>query len=277
MAKKKTFTYRLLGAGPSKASPYIEIPFDTVAFFGTKARVPVKVTVNGVELAMSLAPMGGHHVLGFRRELAERAKIAVGDTVRVTIEHDEAPRTVEAPADLAAALAKNAAANKAWQALAPSHRREHADAILSAKKPETRARRIEKTLAMLTTTGKPARPAPSEKPLAARLHVKPGSKVAVLAAPKGFSLGVPTTRSPKGADVVLLFAKTRAVLKTWLPKLKGVTGALWIAYPKTTSGVKTDLTRDVGWEALERAGLSPVTQVAVDATWSALRFRPWRK
>jgi hypothetical protein len=49
--------------------------------------------------------------------------------------------------------------------------------------------------------------------------------------------------------------------------------ALWIAYPKKTPGMKTDLSRDVGWEDVERASLSAVTQVAVDETWSALRFR----
>jgi len=158
--EKKTFSYTLLGTGPNKAFPYIELPFDTVAFFGTKARVPVRVTIHGAEMQMSLAPMGGRHVLGFRRELAECAKIKVGDTVRVTIERDDAPRTVEAPPELAKALRTNAAAKRAWQALAPSHQREHAEAILSAKRPETRARRVEKAMEMLTTTGKPARPAP---------------------------------------------------------------------------------------------------------------------
>lgn len=271
---KKTFRYTLLGTGPNKAFPYIEVPFDTVEAFGTRARVPVKVTINGVELPMSLAPMGGRHVLGFRRELAERAGIKVGDTIRVTIEKDDAPRTVAAPPDLVRAFRGNAEAKRAWDALAPSHRREHAEAILSAKKPETRQRRVEKTIEMLTTQGKPSRPTPSSKPLATRMHVKPGIKVAVLNAPKGFALGVPTSASTKQADVVLLFAKDRAALKAALPKVRAAGDAvLWIAYPKTTSGVKTDLTRDVGWDAIEREGFAAVTQVSVDETWSALRFR----
>ncbi|HVH47549.1 MAG TPA: hypothetical protein VM925_34675 [Labilithrix sp.] len=130
-------------------------------------------------------------------------------------------------------------------------------------------------MTMLTTTGKPARPLPSTKPLATRLRIEQGAKVAVLASPEGFDLGVSTSSTPKGADVVLLFAETRAVLGKWGPKLKTLPAStvLWIAYPKTTSGRKTDLTRDVGWEAMERAGLRAVTQVAVDETWSALRFR----
>ena len=121
-----------------------------MAFFGTRARVPVKVTVHGVTMPMSIAPMGGKHVLGFRRELAEQAKIKVGDTVQVTIEADTTERTIEAPEDLARAFRKNAAAKRAWDALAYTHKREHAQAITSAKKPETRARRIEKTLEMLS-------------------------------------------------------------------------------------------------------------------------------
>ena len=145
------------------------------------------------------------------------------------------------PPELAKALKANATARRAWDALSYSHRREHAEAVAEAKKPETRARRIEKTLAMLTTTGKPARPAPSAKPLATRLHIKPGMKVAVLSAPRGFSLGVPSSPATKGAHVVLLFAASRSALKTWIPKIKDLaeSAALWIAYPKTTSGKKT--------------------------------------
>jgi len=55
--------------------------------------------------------------------------------------------------------------------------------------------------------------------------------------------------------------------------LYGVGGRLWFAYPKKTGPVRTDLDRDHGWEPLTQAGLLPVTQVPLDATWSALRFR----
>jgi len=51
-------------------------------------------------------------------------------------------------------------------------------------------------------------------------------------------------------------------------------GLLWISYPKRSSKVETDLTRDRGWEVMTEAGLRPVTQVSIDALWSALRFRP---
>jgi hypothetical protein len=50
-------------------------------------------------------------------------------------------------------------------------------------------------------------------------------------------------------------------------------GQLWFAYPKQTGAIKTDMTRDIGWAALDAHSLMPVSQVAIDATWSALRFR----
>jgi uncharacterized protein YdeI (YjbR/CyaY-like superfamily) len=71
-----------------------------------------------------------------------------GDTIDVTLELDTAPRIVEVPKDLAAAL-KKAGARKAFDALAYSHRKEHVRAIEEAKAPETRARRIEKAIAMV--------------------------------------------------------------------------------------------------------------------------------
>jgi hypothetical protein len=50
-------------------------------------------------------------------------------------------------------------------------------------------------------------------------------------------------------------------------------GHLWFAYPKLSGTLKTDITRDTGWTALDAHTLMPVSQIAIDATWSALRFR----
>jgi hypothetical protein len=101
-------------------------------------------------------------------------------------------------------------------------------------------------------------------------------KVVVLGKPSGFALDVPTaSSSTKTPDVVLLFTPDTKALRAALPKIQKLPDAtaLWIAYPKTTSRLKTDLTRDKGWAPLEKAGMSAVTQVAVDETWSALRFK----
>ena len=48
---------------------------------------------------------------------------------------------------------------------------------------------------------------------------------------------------------------------------------LWLLYPKKSGGIRTDITRDHGWEPVHAAGFLGVAQVAVDADWSALRFR----
>jgi hypothetical protein len=49
--------------------------------------------------------------------------------------------------------------------------------------------------------------------------------------------------------------------------------ALWFAYPKKTGSIRTDMSRDAGWDPLAAADLLPVTQISIDDTWSALRFR----
>ena len=51
-------------------------------------------------------------------------------------------------------------------------------------------------------------------------------------------------------------------------------GLLWVSYPKGSSGVETDLNRDILWEKLLSKGIRPVTQVSIDKVWSAIRFRP---
>lgn len=270
MPMKKTFTCTLGAAGPNRAFPYLEeFPFDSVAFFGTKGRVPVKVTIGGVELATSIAPMGGRHVLAFSGPNSKKLGIKVGDEILITIEKDQSERTVDVPPDLAKAL--KGPAKKAWEALAYSHQKEHAVAIAEAKQPETRARRIAKTIAMLTTTGRPVPPAPSKQPLAKRLRLKPGMKVALFTAPADFDLDFPTTTKTP-ADVALVFVANRGALAKVLPKLTKLAPVLFLAYPKTTSEMKSDITRDAGWDPVEELGFVVNGQVAIDATWSALRF-----
>lgn len=269
--KRLRVTAKLGGAGPNKAFPFLEVP-EAVSAFGHRGRIPVVVRIGKAVLRMSLAPMGGVHLLGFSAANAKAASVAVGDRVTLTLEVDEGSRAVSPPPALEKALRKNAEAKQAWAALAPSHQREHAEAILQAKKPETVARRVEKTIEMLTTTGRPMKPAPSTKPLATRLGFKPGLQVSVIDAPKGFSLGVPTVKN--GRDGALVFVMNRKALERVLPKVERLApSALWFAYPKTTSGLTTDLTRDEGWMAVDARGLRPVTQVSVDEVWSALRFR----
>jgi hypothetical protein len=117
-----------------------------------------------------------------------------------------------------------------------------------------------------------------------KMGVKPGQSILILNAPAATldKLGAPTgtaTKTKAGAkfDVVSLFATDQAELgkhlKDALASLSPG-GMLWLAYPKISSKVKTDITRDKGWDAVVKAGFVGVALVSVDDTWSAMRFRP---
>jgi hypothetical protein len=130
---------------------WVEVPGEVIAALGGGGRIPVQATFDGIAYRGSIASMGGCMALGIlksiRGELGKRA----GDPVIVTLVRDVAERTVEVPADLAAAL-QEAGLRKAFDALSYSHRREHVNAINDAKKPETRVRRISKALEMLESS-----------------------------------------------------------------------------------------------------------------------------
>jgi uncharacterized protein YdeI (YjbR/CyaY-like superfamily) len=93
--------------------------------------------------------MRGRHLIGLSNANRQAAGVVTGDEVEVELELDAEPRVVTAPADFARALDADPVARAAYDRLADSHKREHVRAIESAKKPETRQRRIEKAVAML--------------------------------------------------------------------------------------------------------------------------------
>jgi len=144
----KARSFRAVIGGKSEERPSVEIPFDVRATFGA-ARAKVKVTVNGVVLRTTVAVYGGRSYVGFREEIRRQAGISVGDEIRVKIEADLEPRDVELPASLARAFGRDAAARKRFDALSFTHKKEYARWVGEAKKPETAAKRVEKTLRML--------------------------------------------------------------------------------------------------------------------------------
>jgi hypothetical protein len=118
-----------------------------------------------------------------------------------------------------------------------------------------------------------------------KLRLLAGQKAAVLNSPPGYlaSLeplpeGVNLVQDPgSGLDFVHLFVRDREELEAWIDRaLESVKydGLLWVSYPKGGSQMKTDLNRDSLWQLLTPRGIRPVSQVAIDETWSALRFRP---
>ncbi|MBT2213196.1 MULTISPECIES: YdeI/OmpD-associated family protein [Actinomadura] len=127
----------------------LEIPPEVVDALGGGARPPVTITINGHSWKSRVAIMRGRHLLGLSNANRAAAGVAVGDEVEVDLELDTEPRVVVEPADFARALDEDPSARAAYDALAPSHKRKHVHAIESAKKPETRQRRIEKAIAAL--------------------------------------------------------------------------------------------------------------------------------
>jgi len=112
-------------------------------------RFPVVATVNGYTWRTSVARMGGEFLLGLSREVRDGAGVQAGDEAEVTIELDEAPREVDVPADLAAALAADPQAAAAFERMAFTHRKEYARWVAEAKRDETRQRRVAQAVEMI--------------------------------------------------------------------------------------------------------------------------------
>ena len=128
----------------------IEVPPEVVESFGAGKRPPVVVTVNGFEYRSTIAPMGGLFLIPFSSDKRAATGIRGGDPIVVDLELDTAPRTVDVPDDLAAALDATPGAREAWDRLSPSHKKAHVTAIEGAKAAETRQRRIAKAIEALT-------------------------------------------------------------------------------------------------------------------------------
>lgn len=132
-----------------KTATGIEVPAEVVEALGAGKKPAVTVTIDGTyTYRNTVASMGGRYLVGVSAEHRAAAGVAAGDEIEVTLEVDAAPRVVEVPADLAAAL-EAGGVRPAFDHLAFSHRKEHVRAIESAKAPETRARRIAKAVEKL--------------------------------------------------------------------------------------------------------------------------------
>lgn len=153
MSATKRFRVELEKHATSEATS-IEIPFDVEKAFGSRGRVPVRGTINGYPFRSSIFSMKGKSFIPVNRQLREGAQAKAGDTVRVTMERDEEPRIITPPEDLARSLKSNQEVQAVWDKLSYTHRKEFVLAIEEAKRPETRQRRIEKTIRELSTRQK---------------------------------------------------------------------------------------------------------------------------
>jgi hypothetical protein len=127
----------------------IEVPSEVVDGLDAGRRPPVRVTIGSHSYRTTVASRGGRFLVPLSAEQRAGAGVAAGDEVDVDVELDTAPREVDVPADLAAALDAEPAARVRFDALPYSHRKEHVRAVEEAKAPETRQRRIAKAIAML--------------------------------------------------------------------------------------------------------------------------------
>lgn len=116
---------------------------------GGRKTFPVRVKVNGRVLSLRLARMGGENMIGLSKAVRAEAGVEIGSSYRVEVALDEGERTVEVPADLAAALAADPDAQAAFGALSFTHRKEFARWVEEAKKDETRSQRVTQTVEMV--------------------------------------------------------------------------------------------------------------------------------
>lgn len=121
--------------------------------------------------------------------------------------------------------------------------------------------------------------------LAKKLGIKPGMTVLLKNAPVDFTALLQNSAekiqlaksSEKKVDCVIAFVRSKADVQAVSPAtLSAVAedGLLWFAYPKKSSALKSDLSRDSGWEPVFAAGFDSVAQIAIDETWTGFRFRP---
>ena len=144
-------TFESIARLDGKTAVGIPVPEAVVDSLGAGRRVPITVTINAHSYRSSVAPYKGEYMIALSAENRMAAGVEPNDPVTVTIEKDDAPRTVDVPADLQAALEADAAALSAFSALSYSNQKAHVVAVEGAKAADTRARRIAGIVEKLTS------------------------------------------------------------------------------------------------------------------------------
>jgi hypothetical protein len=126
------------------------IPKDVAKAMGGRKQFRVVGTLNGVPLRSSTFPYEGEGLwLGVHKATREAAGAAFGDEVELAISRDDAPRVLELPPELEAALAAEPSLRDRFESLSFTRRRELAESIAKAKKPDTSAARVARALTAL--------------------------------------------------------------------------------------------------------------------------------
>ncbi|HJZ46956.1 MAG TPA: hypothetical protein VKE41_07305 [Roseiflexaceae bacterium] len=127
----------------------------------------------------------------------------------------------------------------------------------------------------------------TDNPLVKKMKLKPGQHAAIINAPDGYLDSLQPVPEDvevmeqlgQSFDWVQLFVKNQAELEQVIAQVRAAlkpSGTLWITFPKGTSKIQTDLTRDKGWDALRSLDLKWINLISVDDTWSAFSLRPYK-
>ncbi|MBV9265284.1 MAG: DUF1905 domain-containing protein [Acidobacteriaceae bacterium] len=145
--KKYKFTAKIEAGDGGGA--FVFFPYDVEKEFGTKGKVPIKATFNGVPYAGSLIKYGyPQHMLPMLKAIREELGAQPGDTIKIEVWKDDAPRTIEVPAEFKKAMEKEDVLEY-FNHLSYTHQKEYCRWIAEAKKEETRLNRLSKAVAML--------------------------------------------------------------------------------------------------------------------------------
>lgn len=144
------FTAVLQPDPDGRGGTFIPVPHEVNEELGLKGRPKIQAVIAGLPYRGSLMPMGdGTFCLGVLKSIQEGAGVKHGDAIDVLLELDTEPRTVEPPADLANALARDKKAASTWEKLSFTNKKEMARSLEEAKRPETRKKRLAAAVAKL--------------------------------------------------------------------------------------------------------------------------------
>jgi hypothetical protein len=128
---------------------FVVFPYDVEKEFGTKGRVPVKATFDGVEQTGALMKMGlPQHLIGVAKAIRAEIGKSIGDPIKVVVWKDQGERVVEIPADFKQRMEREKLL-PFFESLSYTHRKEYCRWLTEAKKEETRRNRFEKAIELL--------------------------------------------------------------------------------------------------------------------------------
>jgi hypothetical protein len=149
MSSPKKYKFEATILAGDGGGAYVLFPYDVEKEFGTKGRVPVQVTYNGVQETSGLFKYGNpQHLLGVSKAIREQIGKGPGDTIEIQLWKDEAVRTVEIPEEFKK-LMKKEGLLPFFEKLSYTHRKEYCRWITEAKKEETRLSRLTKAIDLL--------------------------------------------------------------------------------------------------------------------------------